>query len=102
MRSNAVPSEFEDLLNRNGKRVLAGTHELCGALADPRTRFLARQDLVDVEKAARLTSVLEMSLVDKLEPLERPIPPETIWEMREDYGELLPKTTRARTIYFDS
>jgi hypothetical protein len=102
MRSNAVPSEFEDLLNRNGKRLLAGTHALCGALADPRTRFVAREDLVDGEKAVRLRTALERSLLDKLAPLEQPIPPETIWEMREDYGELLPKTCRARTIYFDS
>jgi hypothetical protein len=97
-----VPGEFEDLLNRNGKRVLAGTHALCGALADPRTRFLARQDLLDGEKAIRLRSALETSLAGRLEPMERPIPPESIFEMRHDYAELLPKTARARTIYFES
>jgi hypothetical protein len=90
------------LLNRNGKRVLAGTHPLCGALANPRTRFVARQDLLDGEKAVRLRSALEASLADKLEALERPIPPESIFEMRRDYAELLPKTSRARTIFFDS
>ena len=46
MRSNAIPAEFEDLLNASGRRVLAGTHALCGALANPRVRFLARHDLV--------------------------------------------------------
>lgn len=102
MRSNALPAEFEDLLTRAGRRVLAGTHDLSGALADPRTRFLARGDLVDRAKAARLRRVLEEALADTLEPLEQPIPPESIFEMRRDYGELLPKTSRARTIYFDS
>jgi len=102
MRSNAIPAEFEDLLNASGRRVLAGTHPLCGALANPRVRFLAREDLLDRAKAERLRRALEQSLADKLELMERPIPPETISEMREDYGELLPKTSRTRTIYFES
>lgn len=102
MRSNAIPVEFEDLLSRTGRRVLAGTHPLCGALADPRTRFLATEDLLDRPKAARLRKLLEAGLSEALEPLARPIPPESIWEMRRDYGELLPKTSRARTIFFES
>jgi hypothetical protein len=98
----AIPAEFADLLSPAGRRLLAGTHVLCGALADPRTRFLVRDDLLDRRKAERLRRALERGLIGKLEPLERPIPPETIWEMREDYAEQLPKTSRARTIYFDS
>jgi hypothetical protein len=102
MRSNAIPAEFEDLLNASGRRVLAGTHALCGALANPRTRFLARADLLDRAKAERVRRALERSLPQTLEPIERPIPPESISAMRHDYGELLPKTSRARTIYFES
>jgi hypothetical protein len=97
-----IPAEFEDLLSRAGRRVLAGTHPLCGALADPKTRFLAADELLDRAKAARVRRVLEKTLSETLEPLAKPIPPETIWEMRRDYGELLPKTSRARTIFFDS
>jgi len=103
MRSNsAVPAEFEDLLSRTGRKLLAGTHPLCGALADPRRRFLMRDDLLDRPKVARLSKALEESLSETLEPLAKPIPPESIWEMRRDYGELLPKTSRARTIFFES
>jgi hypothetical protein len=102
MRSNAIPAEFEDLLNASGRRVLAGTHSLCGALANPRVRFLSREDLLDRTRAERVRRALVEALADRLEPIERPIPPESIWEMRSDYGELLPKTTRARTIYFES
>jgi hypothetical protein len=102
MRSNAIPAEFEDLLNAAGRRVLAGSHALCGALANPRTRFLVRDDLLDRAKAERVRRTLERALVDTLGLLERPIPPESISSMREDYGELLPKTSRARTIYFES
>lgn len=106
MRSNAIqsaiPDEFEDLLNAAGRRVLAGRHALCGALANPRVRFLARTDLLDRAKVERLRRTLEQSLADKLELLEQPIPPESIFGMRRDYSELLPKTSRARTIYFES
>jgi hypothetical protein len=106
MRSNAIPppipGEFEDLLSASGRRVLAGTHALCGKLADPKVRFVERDDLLDRTKAERVRRALEAALVDKLEILERPIPPESIFAMRHDYGELLPKTSRARTIYFES
>ena len=102
MRRASIPSEFEDLLSRQGKRVLAGTHDLCGALADPRRRFLMADDLLDRAKARRLRRALKVELADALEPIEQPIPPESIWQMKRDYAELLPKTTRARTIYFES
>ena len=102
MRSNGIPVEFEDLLSRAGRRVLAGTHPLCGALANPRTRFLAAEDLLDRAKAARVRRTLETELPDVLEPIEKPIPPDTIFDMKQDYAELLPKSSRARTIYFES
>ncbi len=102
MRSNGLPDEFEALLSRVGKRVLAGTHPLCGALADPRRRFLIASDLLDPAKVEWLRRLLEKELAATLESLERPIPPESIWEMREDYAELLPKTSRSRTIFFES
>lgn len=102
MRSNGIPVEFEDLLSRAGRRVLAGTHPLCGALANPRTRFLCSEDLLDRTKAARVRRTLEAELPDTLEPIEKPIPPDTIFDMKQDYGELLPKSSRARTIYFES
>lgn len=101
-RRPAIPAEFEALLSPAGKRVLAGTHPLCGALADPRRRFLISADLLDRARVERLRRQLEKELAATLESLERPIPPESIWEMSEDYAELLPKTARSRTIFFES
>ena len=102
MKAKAIPSEFEELLSRQGRRVIAGTHPLCGALADPRRRFVAADDLLDRAKVARVRKVLEEGLPDTLEPLDKPIPPGSIWDMKKDYGELLPKTSRAPTIFFES
>jgi hypothetical protein len=102
MPPTTIPAEFEELLSRTGRQVLAGTHPLCGALADPRRRFLRADDLLDRGKAAAVRRALEAELANTLETLERPIPPESIWDMQSDYGERLPKTNRARTIFFDS
>jgi hypothetical protein len=102
MSRTSLPAEFEDLLSRAGRRVLAGTHPLCGALADPRRRFLIASDLLDRARVERLRRLLETELAATLEPMARPIPPESIWEMSEDYAELLPKTTRSHTIFFES
>ena len=102
MVNRALPDEFEALLSPAGKRVLAGTHGLCGALSDPRRRFLIAADLLDRAKVERLRRLLEKELAATLEPLQRPIPPESIWDMSEDYAELLPKTARSRTIFFES
>ena len=54
-------------------------HLIARALADPRRRFLASDDLLDRAKVARLRQTLEKGLSKTLEPLSKPIPPETIW-----------------------
>jgi hypothetical protein len=93
------PAEFEDMLTAAGRRVLAGTSPLCGALAEPRRRFLAERGLVSERSARAAVRLLDRTLYDLLEPLEQPIPPETIWEMTRNYGEQLPKTARTKTAY---
>jgi hypothetical protein len=76
-RDMRVPAEFEDLLSRAGRKVLAGTHSLCGALADPRRRFVASEELLDRVKASRVRRILGEALEGALEPIAKPIPPET-------------------------
>jgi hypothetical protein len=93
------PAEFEDMLTTAGRRVLAGASPLCGALAEPRRRFLAETGLVSERAARAAVRLLDRMLYEVLEPLEQPIPPETIWEMTRNYGELLPKTVRVKTAY---
>ena len=93
------PAEFEDMLTAAGRRVLTGTSPLCGALAEQRRRFLAERGLVSERWARAAVQLLDGTLYDLLEPLEQPIPPETIWEMTRTYGEQLPKTARTRTAY---
>lgn len=87
------------MLTAAGRRVLAGRSPLCGALAEPRRRFLAETGLVGERPARGAVRLLDRALYDLLAPLEQPIPPGSMWEMTKNYGELLPKTARLRTAY---
>src|SRR5215813_10222463 len=95
------PAEFEEILTAAGRRVLAGRSALCGALAEPRRRFLAETGLVSERSARAAARLLDRVLHELLQPLEQPIPPESIWEMTRNYGEVLPKTARVRTAYLE-
>jgi len=94
----AIPRDFEDLLTPAGRRVLAGrAPDTCGALADPRRRFIALEGLVRKDAAEALRRKLEREMLPLLQPMAVPIPPETIWEMEKNYEEWLPKTVRVKT-----
>lgn len=99
--ATSVPREFEDLLTPAGRRILGGKAEICGALADPRRRFVALEGMIAKGKAEGLRRVLEARLLPLLSPMANPIPPETIWEMEQDYEEWLPKTARVHTAYLE-
>jgi len=102
-RKSAIPTEFEELLTPAGKRVLAGSApDICGALADPRRRFVALGGMVAKAKAERLRLVLEREMASLLTDLSQPIPPETIWDMKRNYDDWLPKSVRCRTAYLEN
>jgi hypothetical protein len=93
-----IPTEFEDLLSPAGRRVLAGRDPaISGALGDPKRRFIACEGLIKKTAADALRKVLEREMRPLLSPMAMPIPPETIWEMRKNYEEWLPKTVRVQT-----
>jgi hypothetical protein len=97
-----LPRDFAELLSPAGRRVLEGRHALCGALANPRTRFVSQHGLIDKAQAQNLRSVLARALTGRMQRLDQPIPPETIWGMKHNYEETLPKTVRVWTAYFES
>jgi len=102
-RKPAIPIEFEDLLTPAGKRVLAGNApRICGALADPKRRFVALGGMIAIAKAERLRITLEREMAALLNDLSQPIPPETIWEMKRNYDDWLPKSVRCRTAYLEN
>lgn len=97
------PLSFATVLSAAGRRVLEGRDPaLCGALADPRRRFVAARGLIGAAAARELRRRLETYMLPALERMDTPIPPDTIWGMRENYGELLPKVARVWTAYLES
>jgi hypothetical protein len=100
---HAIPREFEDLLSSAGRRILAGrAPDICGALADPKRRFIALPGMIRGSLAERLRRALEAEMAPLLSDLAKPIPPETIWEMERNYDDWLPKTVRCRTAYLEN
>lgn len=96
------PAEFADLLTPKGTALLAGRHAQAGALAAPRTRFLALGGLVDARPARAVAALLDKALLPHVREMAQPIPPETIWEQTQNYAEALPKTMRQRTAHLDN
>jgi len=98
-----IPRDFADLLTPAGRRVLDGRDPaICGALADPRRRFIVLEGLVKQSAAEALRRVLEREMLPLLSEMALPIPPETIWEMQKNYEEWLPKTVRVKTASLES
>jgi hypothetical protein len=95
------PAEFESFLSARGRRLLAGRSDLAGALADPRRHFIAADGLLDPRQVEGARRLLDRALLPHLSRIDRPIPSEATWEMRENYGELLPKTMRVSTATFE-
>lgn len=100
--TQTFPVEFSDLLSARGRRILAGRDAaVCGALANPRCRFLALRGLLDPTKAAACRDLLDRQLLAVMSEMADIIPPDTIYGMTENYAEWLPKTMRVKTAYLE-
>lgn len=96
------PTEFEALLTKTGRQVLAGRHRAwSGALATGRSRFVAAEGLLDVKKSRALAALLDERLSELLMPMAQPIPRAATWGMKVAYREKLPKTVRVQTAMLD-
>jgi hypothetical protein len=94
----AFPAEFEALLSRAGKRLLAGQHPAAGALG--REGFFAGAGLLEARHLAACTRLLAATFVPEvLNVVERPLPPET--SSTKSYEDSLPKVGRMSSTLFD-
>jgi hypothetical protein len=98
----AFPKEFEALLTKTGRQVLAGKHaQLSGVLATGKSRFVAAEGLLDPKKSKGLAALLDATLGDLMSPMEQAIPRSATWGMKRAYQEKLPKTVMVRTAMID-
>ncbi|HKG23025.1 MAG TPA: hypothetical protein VKC34_14095 [Blastocatellia bacterium] len=94
------PPEFADLLTPHGRDILNGESESARALSGrSKKSFVILEDLIEKGKADCCSKLLDNHIYPLLVPIRRAIPRESISGMKENYGEVLTKTVRAKTAY---
>ncbi|MCW5773525.1 MAG: hypothetical protein KIT16_17920 [Rhodospirillaceae bacterium] len=94
------PRQFADFLTARGRRLLEGRDAAhAGALAQK--PFVAIRGALDPAKARAARALLDEALLDRLQPLERGIPPESIANQTRNHQERLIKTVRVATAYLE-
>jgi hypothetical protein len=96
------PSEFEDLLNARGKRLLAGSPPLEGLIKRRQTPILFFDGVIDRGVAAECIRLMDVAMYPRLRRMHSPIPREALTGMTENYSEALRKTLRVRTATLNS
>ncbi len=82
--------------------MLEGRDRAVNGILKTGQRFVALRGLLDPGRCRALLALLEAEVAPHLTPMHTPIPPETIFGMRHNYEELLPKTVRAATVTMGS
>jgi hypothetical protein len=96
------PAEFDDLLNRRGRRLLADPPQLESLIARRQTPILFFDNVIDRGVAAECVRLLDEAMFPRLRRMHAPIPREALTEMTRNYAEELPKTARVRTSTFNT
>lgn len=96
------PAEFEDLLNRRGRKLLFEAPQLEALVKKKRTPILFFDGVIDSGVAAECVRLLDEAMYPVLKRMYVPIPREALTGMRENYGEKLRKTVRVRTATMNS
>jgi hypothetical protein len=96
------PAELEELLNANGRRLLADPPQLEALIARKRTPIVLLDGVIDDSVARDCIRLLDTAIYPQLKRMHTPIPREALTGMRRNYSERLPKTVRVKTATFNS
>ncbi len=96
------PEEFEDLLNRRGRRLLKNSPSLEDLVARRGTPIVLFEGVIDPGLARECIRLLDEGFYSSLQRMHTPIPREALTEMKENYTDKLAKTVRVRTATFNS
>ena len=96
------PTEFADLLNARGKRLLAEPPRFDVFRKRGATPIVVLDDVIDRKKTAACVAALDRVVYPVLMKMHSPIPREALTELRENYEERLQKTSRVRTATLNS
>src|SRR5437764_15417331 len=96
------PSEFDDLLNARGRRLLADAPQFEALAAKRQTPIVFLEDVIDSGVAGDCVRLLDEVLYPLMRRMDVPIPRESVLDMASNYTETLSKTVRVRTATFNS
>ena len=96
------PSEFDDLLNARGRRLLADAPQFEALATKRQTPILFLEGVIDRGVAGDCVRLLDEALYPLMRRMDVPIPRESVLDMASNYTETLSKTVRVRTATFSS
>ena len=91
---SVFPREFHSMLSPKGRRFFNAARR---DKSPRRERFRIFYELLDAKLCAECVAALDRHMLPYVHTVSSPIPPESITKMKENYGELLPKSMRIRT-----
>ena len=95
------PAEFEELLNRRGRRLFAGLQPFEALMEQRRTPIHLLEKIIDDGVARECIRLLDQAMYPHMRRMHIPVPREALTRLRENYEERLPKTMRVKTATFN-
>lgn len=92
------PAEFEDLLNKNGKKILNGHYEPGNFGRKGGTPIEVVKGVIDDKVAAHCVRILHQYFFKHLKTIASPIDPKELSGMKKNYTEKLAKTLKMKTL----
>jgi hypothetical protein len=99
---DSFPSEFADLLNKRGQRLIANPPKLDVFQKKRATPIVVFDDVIDERVARRCIELLDRAMYPVIRRMETPIPREWIASMKKNYSDSLKKTVRVKTATLNS
>jgi len=99
---DAFPSEFADLLNKRGQRLLSNPPRLEVFRKKRATPIVVFDDVIDKRVAKSCIALLDRAMYPVIRRMETPIPREWIASMKKNYTDSLKKTMRVKTATLNS
>jgi hypothetical protein len=99
---NRFPSEFKELLNNRGRKLLADPPRLDVFRKKRATPIVVFDDLIDAGVARDCIALLDRAIYPVIRRMDTPIPRSSIASMKKNYTDTLTKTVRIKTATLNS
>jgi hypothetical protein len=99
---DSFPAEFEDLLTRRTRRLLADPPQFEALLAHRRAPIIFFENAIEKSLVKECIRLLDRTMYPVMRQMHDPIPREALTGMTENYSEHLKKTVRVRTVTLNS